>query len=311
MENEQKRAQLYGLLGDLPPLDYDISAFVYEKTDCGSYMLEKIKLDFDGADQVYAYFEIPKNVRAPFPVVLYSHCHGGLFALGKDELIKSCDFLSGRPYAEVFAEMGIGAFCIDARGFGERRGYDIELMAQKLIIKGSTFWGQLIFDDRMAFRYLLTRDDVDKSRIAAMGLSMGGIESWWLSALEPDICCCIETCGLVDYGSVVEDSATRSFGVYHTVPRLLKYFSTSDIYELTAPRPHIALNGDKDVNVPGALKVNARMTEVYSRMGVPDNWEFFLGNSSHYETSYMRYRIIRFLRKHMAPGPSGADRAGS
>ncbi|WP_342046285.1 dienelactone hydrolase family protein [Bacillus sp. OTU530] len=71
--------------------------------------------------------------------------------------------------------MGYGVFGIDMLGFGERRGKTESEIFKELLWKGQVMWGRMIFDNIRALDYLETREDVDTSRIATLGMSMGGL----------------------------------------------------------------------------------------------------------------------------------------
>jgi len=83
----EKRAQLYALLGDLPPRDRHVSGEMIAQENRDGYVLEKLVLDLNGVEMVPAYFVRPSEGSGPWPAVLYNHAHGGDYVLGKDELL--------------------------------------------------------------------------------------------------------------------------------------------------------------------------------------------------------------------------------
>ena len=45
--------------------------------------------------------------------MLYNHAHGGVYDLGKNELVASNSYMQRPPYAQALAERGVCALCID------------------------------------------------------------------------------------------------------------------------------------------------------------------------------------------------------
>ena len=80
------RAQLWTLLGDMPPL-FTPHVRIIKTTQHEGYRLEHIAFD-NGADAtVYGYMLIPDNLNAPAPAILYCHLHGGKYHLGKEMIL--------------------------------------------------------------------------------------------------------------------------------------------------------------------------------------------------------------------------------
>lgn len=97
-----RRAELYGLLGDLPPRDRPITVETLSTEQRDGYVLEKLVLDLNGTQPVPAYYVRPANASGRILVVLYNHSHGGKYALGKDELFKG-----SAPYLTPYADAGV------------------------------------------------------------------------------------------------------------------------------------------------------------------------------------------------------------
>ena len=57
---EARRRELYGLLGDLPPRQRQISARTLSVEERPRFVLEKLVLDTNGLEPVPAYFVKPK-----------------------------------------------------------------------------------------------------------------------------------------------------------------------------------------------------------------------------------------------------------
>lgn len=297
-DQESRRRELYSLLGDLPNRDRPISCRVLSVSEERTYILERLVLDLNGIESVPAYFVRPLT-DGPYPCVLYNHAHGGDYQLGKDELIRGRDLLQQPPYAETLARQGIATLCIDAWLFGERHGRTESEQFKEMLWHGQVLWGMMVFDSLRAVDYLCARPDIDATRIATLGLSMGSTMAWWLTALDPRIKVCVDICCLTDFQSLIESRGLDGHGIYYYVPSLLKHFTTSEINALIAPRPHLSLAGNYDRLTPqaGLERVDRELKVIYKELGYPDAWELKRFNVGHFETAEMRADILAFLDK--------------
>ena len=183
----QRRHELYALLGDLPARDRPISARLIDESDHDGYVLEKLVLDLNGVEDVPAYFVKPAASEGPLPCILYNHAHGGQYGLGKDELIVGRDSLQAPSYADALTANGYAALCIDAWGFNERQGRTESELFKEMLWRGQVLWGMMIYDSLRAIDYITSRADVDTARIGTLGQSLGSTMAWWTAALDTRI----------------------------------------------------------------------------------------------------------------------------
>jgi dienelactone hydrolase len=297
---EDRRQELYGLLGDLPGRDRPISAKVLSVSEEKTYLLEKLVLDLNGIEDVPAYLVRPA-AGEPWPCIVYNHAHGGDYPLGKEELIRGRDLLQKPPYAEALAGRGIAALCIDAWVFGERSGRTESETFKEMLWNGRVLWGMMVYDALRAVDYLFTRPDIDSGRIGTLGLSMGSTMAWWLAALDPRIKVCADICCLTDFQALIEARGLDGHGIYYYVPSLLKHFTASEINALIAPRPHLSLAGKKDPLTPpaGLDRIDRELKAVYRELGSPGAWELKRYDAGHEETAGMRAAVLEFLDKRL------------
>ncbi|WP_342041868.1 dienelactone hydrolase family protein [Bacillus sp. OTU2372] len=296
-----KREKLYSLLGDLPERSQPVIAKKIKELNKGVYTLEVLLLEVEGSGDIPAYFARPQNVTEKMPVVLFNHSHGGNYQLGKTELIQSSDYLQKTSYATQLTSMGFGVLCLDMLGFGERRGKVESEIFKELLWKGQVMWGRMIYDNIRALDYVMTRDDVDSSRIAALGMSMGGLMAWWLSALDERVKVCVDIAAQVDAETLVANRGLDHHGFYSYVPSLLKYFRTSDIQRLIVPRHHLSVVGNDDKLTPfeGLGIIDEELKDEYEKIGVPENWKMVRYECGHIETAGMRAEVCSFLQNYL------------
>ncbi|MBI4978000.1 MAG: acetylxylan esterase [Spirochaetes bacterium] len=300
MNTHNERTQLYRLMGDLPPRDRPVSAEVISAEQHG-YVLEHLRLDLNGEDPVTALFAKPLNVKGHVPAVLYNHAHGGNFKLGKDELLNGCPPYITTPYIDDIIERGWAVLAIDHWVFGERGGRKQDDVFKEMLWKGQVLWGMMVYDSLRAVDYLGSRDDVDASRIATVGLSMGSTMAWWTAALDERIAACVDICCLTDFHALIETDGLSGHGCYYYVPNLLKHFTTTDINALIIPRPHLSLAGLKDTLTPvsGLDRIDVGLTQSYTEAGVPERWKLIREDVGHVETPTMRAAVLTFLEKYI------------
>jgi len=322
----QRRKELWGLLGKLPWSHKPGAARLLGKERRDGYTLERLTLDLNGIEPVPALLIVPDKRAQRAPGLLYIHWHGGMYDLGKEQL------LSGVPaqpaYAPVCAEKGIVALAIDSWCFGERKrvktGRQGEEDAFKLMLwRGQVLWGMMMFDELRALDYLAARPEVDPSRLGALGMSMGATKAWWLAALDPRVRLCLDVCCLTDFEELIRIENLKGHGIYYYVPSLLEHFGTPAINELIVPRPRLSVNGRKDLLTPpaGVEKVRDHLLPLYRRYGREADCRIELFDCAHVELPEMRALILEWLdsrllaasppaRAQNAAGPSSRNRRG-
>ncbi len=296
---ESQREKLWGLLGDLPPRHRRLSARVVQETETPEYRLRRLVLNLNGFEPVPAVLVLPLHVSGKAPAVLYSHAHGGDYALGKEEFIRSRGFLQDPPYAREIAARGWVGLAIDAWTFGERNQLEESSLFKHMLWHGRVLWGMMVYDTIRALDYLVSLPEVDETRVATLGMSMGSTMAWWVAALDPRVKVCVDLCCLTDFNTLIEQDGLDWHGLYYYVPGLLNHFSTATINELIAPRPHLSLAGIHDRLTPpkGLDRINNHLRLVYEEKGAPEAWKLFRSDSGHQETPEMRDEVLIWLTR--------------
>jgi dienelactone hydrolase len=294
-----RRAELFGLLGDLPPFDRPIQAERTARETRPHYILEKWTLDLNGIEPVPAYLTLPLEGDGPFPAILYNHAHAHEYHVGKEELLNGRPLLQKPPYAEALAAEGIAALCIDHWAFGGRATRTETALFKQFLWEGRVLWGMMVYDSLRAIDFLTSRPEIDAARIGTLGLSLGSTMAWWVAALDPRVKVCVDICCLTDFQALIETGGLDGHSIYYYVPRLLKHFTTAEINALIAPRPHLGLAGNRDPLTPpaGLDRIDAALREVYAAAGAPEAWRLVRYDCGHEELPEMRQEIMAFLRR--------------
>jgi dienelactone hydrolase len=296
---DARRRELYGLLGDLPSREREVSGRKTAESERDGYLLERWELDLNGIEIVPAYVARPRGATGRLPAVLFNHSHGGGYTIGKTEFVEGRSYLQPVPYAKALTDLGYVALCIDHWVFGER-AHATELDTFKeMLWRGRVLWGHMIYDSLKAVDWLVQRPDVDPSRLATLGMSMGSSMAQYLAALDPRITVTVDICCLVDYDTLLAKHFQSHHGVYMYVPGLLKHFTSAQINALIAPRTHLSITGTRDELEPaeGVDVIDRELTKAYVAAGRPGHWQIRRYDVGHQETPEGRAEALAFLQR--------------
>lgn len=297
---KERREKLIELLGDYPKAKNRTVQLIRKETK-NNYLLESLLLQLNEEESVPAYFAKPLKQDDPLPIVIFNHSHGGNFDQGKEELLVSSSYLQSPPFVEAITNLGYAVGSIDMWGFNERKGKAESELVKEMLLEGRTLWGMRIFDNIAFLDYLVERTDVDKNRVAAIGMSMGGLMSWWLAALDNRIRVTVDIAAQVHIETLKQKRGLDHHGFYYYVPGFLKSFSTLSVQALIAPRPRLSLVGKDDRMCPieGAMLLDEELVKMYRKYNAEDHWNSRIVTGGHQETKEMRKQWETFLQKHL------------
>ena len=192
----------------------------------------------------------------------------------------------GADLAKQAASKGYLAIAIEQAGYGTRgernlwkRSQDRSIDASNhLLLLGKTLMGYGSTDVSSVIDWLLHSNKffkIDENRIFLFGHSSGGTLAQFASALDTRIQ------GTLASGSV--GHVTKTIGARGApggdgiIPGFLKWFDTSDLIALNAPRTFVGLSGDRDHIFPysGTKEVINEAKEFYNRMGFKNSIQSF------------------------------------
>lgn len=310
-QRKSVRETLIRIMGDLPPRPKIPAVRVLSREDKGTYQIEKFEFDNGAGAVVPGYFLTPKNGKTKHATIFYCHWHGGNYDLGKQEIFTTHH--TPQMPAKVLTDLGYAVMAIDAYGFGERAGqgpggpHELgaaeELSASKYELwMGRSLWAMMVRDDLMALDYLFSRPEVDSTRVAVTGISMGATRSWWLMALEERISTGVAVGCLTRYEELIAEQKLRAHGIYYFVPGFLKYFDTEAVISLIAPRPILFLTGDQDDGSPvsGIKKIEGVVQKVYDLNKASGNFQSIIyPRTGHVYTPDMWNKMTSWMNDHL------------
>ena len=231
------------------------------------------------------------------PVVICLHGTGG----NKDGM---------REYLYRFSKSGFMAVSIDGRYYGERtkavagQNKYVDAIIKAWQSKDSAhqehpFFFDTVYDLWILVDYLVTRPDVDASRIGMMGISKGGIETWMAAAVDTRIKVAVPVIAAQSFKWSLENDrwqgraktiwsahlqAAQDLGDTGVnkknvqalwnkiVPGITDKFDCPSMIRLFAPRPLLLLNTQNDQNcpLPGARLAFDAATKAYQSANALD-----------------------------------------
>ncbi len=294
---EATRGALGETLGfqDLPLVD--LAPEKIEEVDRGDFTREKIVLHVSENAIMPVYILKPKTGQATYPVVIAFAGHGygvkdivGLWEDGSER--ESPDGIY-KDFAVRLARRGFLVAAPEISCFGERQtdfSYLDPLLgspvpdstcthtAMLAFHLGGSAIGLRVFEGRRLVDYLSTRSDVDIRRLGAMGLSGGGMHTFFSACMDERIKAAV----ISGYFSTFEKSIlAMQHCACNFVPGMAKFGEEYDLIGLIAPRPVLIEAANRDPIFPiESVKFSvSRARQVYDLFGAADQLEtdFFEG----------------------------------
>ena len=274
----------------------------------------------------------PEDTAKPKPLVIVLHGTGGSKEGQKDWLAR-------------VARLGMIGLAIDARYHGARSGGATGARAYVAAITKAwqtkegepqehPFYFDTVWDLWRVLDYVAQRPDVDPKRIAMVGISMGGIQTWLAAAVDERVSVAVPCISVQSFRWSLEhdrwqgragtiqaahDQAARDLGepevnqrvcrVLWTklLPGILDDFDCPSMLRLFAPRPLLVVSGELDPNCPveGARLAFAQAEQAYQQAGASDRLKIDVETGSgHTITARQQRLIVDWLERWLHPANS-------
>ena len=308
------------------------------RTDRGGYVEEYLTFQTTPDLRVPAHVLIPRNAPLPAPGVLVLHSHDGIYLWGKEKVVENDQehpYLTafkarrygGKSIAAELARRGYMVMAIDMFYWGERRmildddpaAYrerpltmtDAEIgafnqrasehesiVARSLLTAGVSWPGVLLWDDIRTLDYLAGRPDVDKNRLACVGLSVGGYRSFLLAALDVRIKAAVDVGWMTSFGSQIKHHVRNTVGLSFHISGLYRYLDLPHLAALVAPRSLLVINGSRDAlfALDGVKAAFDTIGRCYAKAGVPERQRCRLYDAPHEFNLDMQAEAWEWLR---------------
>jgi len=334
------RGRLLELLHYAPP-KCDPRPEVAEKTDRGDYIQEKIHFNTTPDIRVPAYLLVPKMTGLPAPAIVALHDHGGFYLWGKEKLVEldgenpvltdfKHQYYAGASIASALARQGYVVIVIDMFYWGERRmlldddpddwrdrpagisaerisafnrraGQNEDLVGRTIAAAGFTWPGVMFWDDIRTVDYLLTRPEVDPKRIGCVGLSVGGLRSCHLAALDDRIKAAVVVGWMASFPAQLKKHIRYTIGATMLVPGLYRDLDYPDVASMAMPSALLVINGSKDslFDPAGVQASFNKLTACYKKAGTPERLRVRLYDTPHEFNGEMQREAWEWLAKYV------------
>jgi len=275
------------------------------RAETATFTREKLRIDVGDGDFVPAWLLVPTGIAGRAPGILALHQTNG--ALGKDEVagLAGSDNLR---YGLELVERGYVVLAPDYPTLGEY-AYDFN---SGQFVSGSM---KGIWNHMRCIDLLSARDDVDPTRIGAIGHSLGGHNAIFLATFDPRVKAVVSSCGWTPFHDYYRGDLKGWAGERY-VPRIREVYGLDpdrvpwDYYEMIAalaPRAFFTSSPMRDANfdVAGVKKAIPVAREIYDLLGVGDRLQVIYPDSEHDFPPHAREQAYQFLDRSLGHAPAG------
>jgi dienelactone hydrolase len=303
--------EIMGPFDEKTPLNARITSTVLKD----GYKVENLIYESLPGFYVTASLFIPDNISKPAPAILFCSGHStGAYRLQSYQL----------PLLNL-VKKGFVVLAIDPVGQGERLQY-YDPDAGKSLIGGSThehsypapqvsLTGRSVaryfaWDGIRGIDYLVSREEVDSERIGVHGLSGGGTQAAYISALDDRVKASAPSGYITSYKRLLESIGVQD-GEQNLYHGLLKGIDHFDYIAVRAPKPTLLMATTRDFfSIQGTRETYKELKKVYEIFGMPDNIEITEDDHGHGYTKNIREAMYAFFQKHLSlPGSAAEEEA--
>jgi len=313
----EARAKLRELVGMDRLTPCDLAPRLDQPVELPDHIRQRVVIRTEPDVEMPLYVLLPKSVPPPWTAVLalHGHCGGGKAAVAgvrDNPAIASAIDVFNYDYGVQLVREGFIVFCPDARGMGERRepehagdplAASCFLLAHMSLPLGGTVAGMWAWDVSRLIDYVQARADCLGGPIGCVGLSGGGLQTLYSSALDERIAAAVISGYMYGFAeSLIEQAGNCPCNF---VPHLYEYFDCGDIAALIAPRPLVVETGDSDPlngrSGLGNVRPQAEtIRRAYEALGAGNDFRHVIFEGEH---RWHGEVSIPFIKRHLTGGP--------
>jgi dienelactone hydrolase len=231
--------------------------------------------------------------------------------------------------ADWYASHGYAVIVIDAYHFGHRtpRGLgglpqsfspetldsaklkEYDSLTRELLYLGvreinwaGTTWAGLNYgDDSRCVDYLLSRKEVDGTRIGCTGLSGGGWRTDMIAALEPRVKAIVSVGWMTTGDTQQAYNLSGAVGTFCLLPGVWNRLDIPDMISMGAPKACMVVSCTEDTLFPplGQEEAARQITNAFSWAGIPDHFRSYTPAKGHCYDKEIQEEALAWLNKHL------------
>lgn len=289
-----------------------LNARITDKVEKDAYRVENIIYESLPGFYVTASLFIPEDIEKPVPGILFCSGH------------------STRAYRREYYQLpllnlvnkGFVVLAIDPIGQGERLQYYNSITGESMIggstdehsypsaqifLTGNSIARYFLWDGIRGIDYLVSRPEVDPERIGVHGLSGGGTQTAYISAMDDRVVASAPAGYITSYRRLMESVGVQDGeqNFYHGISSGIDH---GDFIEVRAPKPTLIMATTRDFfSIQGARETYARAKRVYKIFGEPDNLQKVEDDHGHGYTQKTREAMYGFFQEHLQLPGSPAE----
>lgn len=306
---KRMRQTIWNLLGPFPektPLNARITSIVKKN----GYRVENLIYESLPCFYVTASLFIPENLKKPAPAILF--CSGHSFDVYRLKFYQL-------PLLNL-VKKGFIVLAIDPIGQGERLQYFNPVKGAPIIgssteehsyasvqvsLIGKSIARYFIWDGIRGIDYLLSLPEVDPKRIGVQGISGGGTQTAYISALDERVVASAPSNYITNYKRLMESIGVQDGeqNFYHGISSGIDH---ADYIEMRAPKPTLIMATSRDFfSIQGVHETYDEAKRVYGILGKLGNLKLVEDNYGHEYTKKTREAMYAFFQKNLQiPGSS-------
>ena len=299
-EVKQKLWEIMGPFGEKTPFKAKITSRLKKN----GYNVENLIYESLPGFYVTASLFIPEKVKKPAPAILFCSGHSaGAYRLESYQL----------PLLNL-VKKGFIVLAIDPVGQGERLQYldpekgesiiggstkEHSYAAAQVFLTGRSVARYFLWDGIRGIDYLVSRKEVDPARIGVHGLSGGGTQTAYISALDDRVAASAPACYITNFRRLLESIGVQD-GEQNLYKETYMGIDHADFIEARAPKPTLIMANTRDFfSIQGTRETYSELKNIYSIFGKPGNIEIIEDDYGHGYTKINREAMYSFFQRHL------------
>lgn len=276
------RAAVKRVFGPMPSRT-PLNSVVTGRDDCGKYILEKVIYESRPGFFVTGNFYLPKGGTGKLPCVL-GLCGHSNEGKASEAYQSFCQGLATKGFAVFIIDpINQGERILNLKDGSEKVGlcHVHNLIGAQMVLNDDFFGSWRAWDAIRGLDYLLSRPEVDRSRVGVTGNSGGGTLASYVTALDPRITMAAPSCFICSYLANIENELPSD--AEQNPPGIIAAgLDQVDLLLCYAPRPTMILGQFDDFfDKRHALESYEDLKKIHSLLGARDSSAVFIGPRGH------------------------------